>query len=192
MSSEHFRVSYPARSAQRDVEGALRALEAARAEVLRRLDAASLSAAPLAPSNELFVHATTGDFTAATGQPAWVAATTRGRRVESQPLEVLRRRRVLDSTLRHEFVHVAAEALSRGRAPRWLVEGLAVHVAGEGRLFARDAPKRKPALEEIERGLERPGSPREMRALYAAAYGEVRALIEREGEAGVWRRVARG
>jgi hypothetical protein len=192
MSSEHFRVSYPAGAARRDVEAALGALEAARAEVLRRLDAASVSGSMLTTTTELFVHETTGDFTSATREPASVAATTRGRRIESQPLETLRRRRALETTLRHEFVHVAAEALSRGRAPRWLVEGLAIHVAGEGRRFARAATKRKPSVEEIERGLEHPGSAQQMRELYAAAYAEVSNLIRREGEAAIWRRVVLG
>lgn len=192
MSSEHFRVSYPAGAARRDVEAALGALEAARAEVLRRLDAASVSGSMLTTTTELFVHETTGDFTSATGEPASVAATTRGRRIESQPLETLRRRRALETTLRHEYVHVAAEALSRGRAPRWLVEGLAIHVAGEGRRFAGAATKRRPSVEEIERGLEHPASAQQMRELYAAAYAKVSDLIRREGEAAVWRRVARG
>ncbi len=186
-------MSYPSRLARRDVAAALGALEAARADLLRRLEAASVNASALAGTTELYVHDTTGDFTSATGQPAWVAATTRVRRIESQPLDLLRRRRVLETTLRHEFVHVAAEALSRGRAPRWLVEGLAIYVAGEGRLLAGERQsKRKPTLEEIERGLERTGSAREMRELYAAAYSEVLAVIKRESEAGVWRRVARG
>lgn len=192
LSSEHFRVSFPARAARGEVEGALDVLEAARADVVRRLDAASVSAAPLGFTAELFVHETTGEFVGATGEAVWVAAVTRGRRVESQPLETLRRRRVLSTTLRHEFVHVAAEALSRGRAPRWLVEGLAVHVAGEGRLVVGNAPRRKLTVEEIERGLERPGSQREQRELYAAAYAEVLAIVRREGESAVWRRLARG
>jgi hypothetical protein len=34
-------------------------------------------------------------------------------------------------------------------------------------------------------------TPEAMRTLYAAAYGEVRRLIQKEGEANVWRRVAR-
>ena len=192
MSGEHFRVSYPAGAARRDVEAALGALEAGRAEVLRRLDAASVSGSMLTTTTELFVHETTGDFTSATGEPASVAATTRGRRIESQPLQTLRRRRALETTLRHEFVHVAAEALSRGRAPRWLVEGLAIHVAGEGRRFARFAAQRRPSIEEIERGLEQTASKQAMRELYAAAYAAVSELIRREGEGAVWRRVARG
>jgi hypothetical protein len=40
--------------------------------------------------------------------------------------------------------------------------------------------------------LEQPAaSAAEMRALYAAAFREVNALIRAEGEANVWRRVAR-
>jgi stage II sporulation protein D len=185
LSSEHFRVSYPARVARREVESALRTLEAAHADLSRRLENASLGGVPTV---EVFIHETTGDFVGATGQPAWVAASTEGRRIELQPLDVLRRRGVLATTLRHEFVHAALEALGRGRAPRWLVEGLAVYAAGEGPQLARSAPRQKISPDELERMLARPGSPQEMRALYAAAYREVGELIRREGEASVWRR----
>ena len=181
-------MSYPSRTARGDVESVLRALEAAHAELSRRFERASLNA-PTA-TTEVFIHETTGDFVGATGQPAWVAAATTGRRIELQPVEILRRRGVLDATLRHEFVHAALEVVG-GHAPLWLVEGLAVFVAGEGAALARDAPKKKIALEELERRLARPASPQDMRALYAAAYAEVNALIQRDGEASVWRRAAR-
>ena len=98
---------------------------------------------------------------------------------------------MLASTLRHEFVHAAIEALGGGRAPLWLVEGLAAYVAGEGAALARSAPKERMTTEELERRLARPASQAEMRSLYAAAYSEVSALIRREGESAVWRRVAR-
>jgi stage II sporulation protein D len=189
LASEHFRVSYPARTDRREVEGLLRTLEAAYADVQRRLVRASLGASP--PDTEVFVYETTGDFVGATGQPAWVAAVTEGRRIELQPLEALRRRGVLLTTPRHEFVHAALEALGRGRAPRWLVEGLAAHVAGEGPSLARSAPQERVSTDELERRLARPGSPEEMRALYAAAYAEVSALVRREGEPAVWRRAVR-
>ena len=114
-----------------------------------------------------------------------------GHRIELQPVALLRQRGVLTTTLRHEFVHAALEASGGARAPLWLVEGLAVYVAGEGPTLARNAPKKKLALEELERRLAQPTSPQEMRSLYAAAYTEVSALIRREGEASVWRRAAR-
>jgi len=189
LSSEHFRLTYPAGVARGEAEQALRALEAAHADLSRRLARASAGgAAPDAV--EVFAHATTGDFVGATGQPAWVAAVTSGRRVDLQPLGTLRRRGVLASVLRHELVHVACEALGRGRAPRWLVEGLAAHFAGEGASLTRASGPLRLPLEELERRLARPGSAAEMRALYAAAYREAAALIRREGEAGAWRRVA--
>jgi hypothetical protein len=190
-------VSYPARSAstsRREVEGALASLEAARADVRGRLAAASL-AMPALGVLEVMVHETTGDFTGATGQPAWVAATTttRGaRRIELQPLATLRRRGVLAPTLRHEYAHAVVAALSRSRAPLWLTEGLAAHVANEGAQLTRAESKQKLSLAELEKRLGQPAaSAAEMRALYAAAFREVSALIRAEGEANVWRRVAR-
>lgn len=191
LSGEHFRVSYPPRVARREVVAMLGTLEGARRDVLGRLEGAGVNTAGLG-TTEVYIHETTGDFTASTGQPAWVAAATVGRRIESQPTEVLRRRGVLSTTLRHEFVHVALETLGRGRAPLWLLEGLAAHVAGEGFMLARSAGKRRLSVEEIERGLAHPASSEETRGLYAAALSEVVALIRREGEPAVWRRAVRG
>ena len=191
LSSENFRVSYPAKSSRREVEGVLRALESARADLSARLSAASLNAGRL-PNTEVFVHGSTGDFVGSTGQAHWVAAVTRGRRIETQPLDVLRRRGVLERVLRHEYAHVVLESLGRGRAPRWLVEGLAIHFAGEAATLARAEPKTTTSLEELDRRLASPATSAEMRALYAAAYREVAALIRREGEAGAWRRALRG
>ena len=164
----------------------MRALEAARADVLRRWEGARL------PGRiEVFVHETTGDFVGATGQPAWAGGATRGSRIDLQPLEVLRRRGVLATTARHELVHAAIESAGGGRAPRWLAEGLAIHAAGEGGLYARTSAKSSLTVDEIERGLASPSSQAEMRLLYAAAHREVLALIRREGERAVWRRAMR-
>ena len=189
LRSEHFRVSYPARTARAEVEALLRTLEAAYADVSGRLERAGAGAR--VPSTEVVVYETTGEFVGATGRPAWVAAVTERGRISFQPLAVLRRRGVLTTTPRHEFVHAALEAAGTGRAPLWLVEGLAAHVAGEGRALASALPRKRLTIEEVERGLAGDPSAQEMRALYASAYAEVSALVRREGEAAVWRRALR-
>lgn len=189
LTSEHFQLSYPASTPEREAESVLRMLEAARSDVLRRVSAASLSFDGLQRLN-VIVHLTTGDFVSATGQPFWAAGATKGRRIELQPIDLLRRRGVLPTTLRHEYAHAVIETLGRGRAPRWLAEGLAIHVAGEGSMFARFENKEKLSTDVLEQRLTRPASAEDMRALYAAAYRHVRALISSEGETSVWRRVA--
>ncbi|HEX8723247.1 MAG TPA: SpoIID/LytB domain-containing protein [Pyrinomonadaceae bacterium] len=189
LRSEHFRLSCPARVARRDAEGLLRSLEAWRADVVRRLERAGVGGG--LPDIEVFVHETTGDFVGATGQPAWVAGSTEGRRVDLQPLDVLRRRGVLGTAPRHELIHAALGAAGAGRAPRWLAEGLCAYAAGEGPSLSRRATGERIPADELERRLARPGSAEEMRALYAAAYREVSALIRREGEPAVWRRALR-
>ncbi len=187
--SEHFRVSHPARVGRGEVESLLRTLEAAYADLARRLERAGVGVA--VPDVGVTVYETTGDFAGATGRPAWVAGVTEGKRISLQPLEVLRRRGVLTTTPRHEFVHAALEAIGARRAPLWLVEGLAAHFAGEGRALGRATTGERLSIEELERRLARPASAAEMRALYAAAYAEVSALIRREGEPAAWRRALR-
>jgi hypothetical protein len=188
LSSEHFRVSYPARVAQRHVEGVLKTLESTRSDLLRRISSAGLSIGEF-PALEIFINDTTGDFVGRTGQPWWAAAATKGKRIELQPIEVLKRRGVLETTLRHEMVHPLIDELSHGRAPRWLAEGMALYVAGEGPLIARYAPSSKMSLEEMEQNLAKSLSVQETRTAYAAAYGEVKRLVEKEGEARVWLRL---
>jgi stage II sporulation protein D len=192
LSSAHFRVNYSARSesvGRRAAEKVLSTLEEARIDLARRLDDANVSQ-PALPTLEVNAHETTADFVAATGYPAWIAAATRGTRVEMQPFAALERRGVLKQTLRHEYAHAVIDALSHGHAPRWLSEGLAAHFAGEGAVLARYEPAKKIPLDELERRLDEPGEASQMRALYAAAYAEVRALARTGGESGVWRRVA--
>ncbi len=189
LSSEHFRAIYPAKTDRRSIENMLRTFESARADLLRRLEEASLLLAEPGPF-EVVVHATTADFIAATGQSGWAAGATRGRRIELQPLGLLRRRGVLNATLRHEMAHAVIEVLSGGHAPRWMAEGLAIHVAGEASTLPRIENKSRLSREDLERKLMRSSSAPGSRKLYAMAYHEIRAMIEVEGEAKVWRRVA--
>jgi hypothetical protein len=145
------------------------------------------------PVLEVVLNETTGDFVGRTGLPIWAAAATRGNKIELQPIETLKRRRILETTLRHELVHTMVDLVSHGRAPRWLAEGFALHLAGEGPLVSRYAPHKRMTIAEIDKQLGNSTSPvsaNEMRTVYAAAYGEVRRLVRSEGEASVWKRLA--
>ena len=189
ISSEHFRVTYPAAVDRREANQVLTTLEIARTDFLGRANAASVSLGGL-PSLEIHLNESTGDFTARTGQPWWAAAATRGNRIELQPVALLKRRGVLTNTLRHELAHVVIDAVSHNQAPRWLEEGFALHLAGEGPTISRYQRRRALSTEDIEKRLERPGSQEEMRALYADAYRAVVDLIRTDGEASVWKKVA--
>jgi hypothetical protein len=190
LSSSKFRARYSARVERRDVESVLRTLEEVSVEVAHRTETASVRAQVPAPLN-VVIHDTTGDFVASTGQPWWAAAVTHDNLIELQPLEILRSRGVLDQTLRHEYAHTVIEMLSHGKAPRWLAEGFAAHIAGEGAMLMKEKSIEQLSTDELERRLTQPGSAEDMRILYAAAYREVSAMIRADGEASVWRRLAR-
>jgi stage II sporulation protein D len=190
LSSSHFRITFPATTRKHDVEALLRGFEDARSDILRRLNRASLQL-NRQNLNTVVVHTTTQDFMASTGHPWWVAGVTRGFRTELQPLNILRRRGILATTIRHEYSHSVIHSLGGSGTPRWLAEGLSAFVAGEGKLLKRFEPAVLPSESELEKNLENPRSSTEMRSLYAAAYRHVRKLIDKEGEPAVWCRVAK-
>jgi hypothetical protein len=188
IASEHFRLSYPANLEKREVEEVLRILEIAQNDLAQRLHAASVNLTQT-PMTEVTLHHSTGDFVTITGQPAWVAGATRGRTIHLQPLPTLRKRGILQTTLRHELTHAALERLSHNRTPRWLSEGLAIHFAGEGRFYPKTSEKI--ATNELETKLAAPSSPAEMRILYATAYRAVQTLMQAQGEAKVWQKATK-
>jgi SpoIID/LytB domain protein len=188
ISSEHFRVTYPADVDRRDADAVLNTLETARADFLHR--AASASTSVHVPTLEIRLNESTGDFTSRSGQPWWAAAATKGNRIELQPVGLLKRRGVLTSTLRHELAHAVFDVLSHDRAPRWIEEGFAIYLAGEGQMISRYARRRALSLDELEQRLERPTSQIDMRANYADAYAKVVEMIRVGGEASVWKKLA--
>ena len=188
LSSEDFRINYPDNIERREVERLLSLAQSTRKSLLARATSAGLNAR--LPSLEIFINETTGDFVGRTGQPPWAAAATKNNRIELQPLATLQRRRILETTVRHELVHSLVDELGKGRSPRWLAEGLAIHFAQEGPMVSRYQPRHKLTVQEIEQTLASPQSADDMRSAYAAAYNEVRRLIRTEGETSVWRRVA--
>ena len=188
ISSEHFRLTYSPDVDRRQADQVLNTLESARSDFSRRAAAASISA--YIPTLDIRLNESTGDFTSRTGQPWWAAAATKGNRIELQPFGLLNRRGVLTTTLRHELAHVFIDAVSRNRSERWLEEGFAIYLAGEGRLFENHVRRGAMATDELERSLEHPRSQAEMRALYGQAYLNVNQLVRTQGEASVWKKLA--
>lgn len=116
--------------------GRARQIQAAAERALRQM-ASKLGVVPPAAVDLVF-HATVEAFRRETGQPWWTSARTRGSRIDLLPPGVLDERRILEPTLRHEFVHLLSEPLLSDRA-LWVREGLAVVMAGELRDAAADA-----------------------------------------------------
>src|SRR6185369_16933922 len=129
--SAHFSVVHPRTMDARDTGYVLDLLEHNRADLLARVSNAGIDT-HLA-NLDLIFNASTGDFVARTGMPSWAAAATDKNKIELQPLPLLKQRRILESTLRHELAHAVIDTL--GNSPRWLAEGMAIYLAGEGKLL---------------------------------------------------------
>ena len=117
-----------------------------------------------------------------TGQPGWVAATTRGQTVRLQPLADLRKRSILESTLRHEFFHLLIEPRARPSTPLWFREGLVLYLSEPSKSNSPAATLSDKEMEEI---LRNPGTRERQEKAYAAARARVASLIQRNGKSAV-------
>ena len=141
----------------------------------RELAAAAARLHVAAPDGiELRVYPDLDSFRNATGEPGWVAARTDGRRVHLQPVAVLESRGALESTVRHEMLHVVVESRAAPGLPVWFREGLVEYLAG-----------RKGTTAGARSELRQRADPAEARLAYDQAAGDVAALVARYGEAAV-------
>ncbi|HYG98252.1 MAG TPA: SpoIID/LytB domain-containing protein [Terriglobales bacterium] len=126
------------------------------------------------------IYATTAMFRDATGEPGWVAASTRAGTIRLQPVAVLRRRGQLESSLRHEFFHLLIETHARAGLPLWFREGLVLYLTGE----TTPAPRRltPDALERTLSGRENASA---LRDAYAQAAAQVADAVRTYGERAV-------
>lgn len=122
------------------------------------------------------VYPTTAIYRDATGEPGWVAASTRGNVIRLQPVATLQRTGALDSTLRHEFLHMLIESQARPDTPLWLREGLSIYLTNPNAA--------KPAHVDVialERRLHTLRIEAEMRAAYRECGAAVAEAVQKNG-----------
>jgi stage II sporulation protein D len=90
---------------------------------------AQRTAWPIPSRLEIGAYPDLDAFRNTTGEPGSVAGYTSGRRIHLQPLQVLRSRGTLESTLRHELAHAIIESQSTTGLPLWFREGLASYLS---------------------------------------------------------------
>ncbi len=127
----------------------------------------------------LQVFATLDSYRDTTGQPGWVAASTRGKTIRLQPIAELQKRAIVESTLRHEVFHVLVEEKAKAATPLWFREGIVLflsnpNAAGTTAVGMTD--------EQIEAVLRRPQNRDEVQKAYVAAQSRVTALVQEHGK----------
>lgn len=119
-------------------------------------------------------YPTVSIFRDSTGEPGWVAASTRGERIRLEPLSVLGPR--LAATLRHELLHMMIEGAATNQTPLWFREGLVVYLGDD--VHAAPAPL---TPQQIDDAIAARRSQAEVQSAYAAAAALVGSLERRYG-----------
>ncbi|MEW6542173.1 MAG: hypothetical protein AB1411_01030 [Nitrospirota bacterium] len=122
------------------------------------------------------------EFRSVTASPGWAGALFDGV-LHLSTDEAGRASSLGRAALRHEYAHAAVHRLSRGRAPAWLSEGLALHCEGGEASRGMRRPSGEGAKEPLRllhgNFLER--APDAARVAYAESYGATAELIRRYG-----------
>ena len=130
----------------------------------------------------LQVFSTLDNYRNTTGQPGWVAASTRGQTIRLQPLADLRGRLVLDSTLRHELYHLLVETHAARNIPLWFREGLPLYLAGTA---VPDGAPASRTIDQVEQILKHGDTRENTQKAYVAAQKIVAGLIQQHGKQSV-------
>jgi stage II sporulation protein D len=146
---------------------------------------------------QLKVFATMDAYRDQTGQPGWVAASTRGHVIRLQPLATLKSKGALESTLRHELLHLLVEERARAGTPVWFREGLVLYLSshsfdGAAQAAGNYATGDSMTLAQMETILEKSQKRDEVEKAYAAARARVASLVREHGKATVLGWLSRG
>ena len=157
--------------------------DAAFAPALARALAGAESRSGLTPRAVITVrtYRSTPDFRDATLAPGWVAAFTEGDLIAVQPLRILLTRKLLASTLCHEFLHALVEEQATAQPPLWLREGLVEAWSGEASGTKRPAL----TLDSVNGKLAHATNEAESEAAHRAAGWYAQQLLDRFGRAQV-------
>ena len=114
----------------------------------------------------LQIYSTIEKYRDETGEPGWIAASTRIHTIRLQPIALLKSKSILESALRHELYHLLIESKSRAGIPLWFREGLALYLASP-----RSSESATPEMSDqiLEAHLLHPASRDEMERAYAVA-----------------------
>jgi stage II sporulation protein D len=144
-----------------------------------RFQAAQVSGINATPPIVVRSFASTTAFREGTLAPGWVAAFTEGQWIGAQPLVTLAARRLLDSTMRHEFVHALVEYEAGANASLWLREGLAEAWSEDGTRTAITVPTMK--LDAVDAALAHAANEKQSQAAHRAARWYATHALDRYG-----------
>jgi stage II sporulation protein D len=131
---------------------------------------------------QLQVYPTLDSYRDTTGQPGWVAASTRGKTIRLQPLAELRKRSIVETTLRHELFHVLVEVKAKAATPLWFREGVVLFLSNPDAVMTAAAEMTDAQIEAV---LRQPRNRDEVQRAYGAAQRRVAVLVEEHGRATV-------
>ncbi len=128
----------------------------------------------------LKVYGTIAEFRNSTGEPGWVAASTRGRTIQLQPADLLRDAGTLESTIHHELMHMLIESYARPGTPQWFREGMVLYLTTPNRAVTMSSHTTD--LVALENSLHAPQSEQDLRRSYAEAEDCVAQLAQQHGK----------
>jgi stage II sporulation protein D len=144
---------------------------------------------------QLKVYPTMDAYRDQTGQPGWVAASTRGHLIRLQPLATLKSKDVLESTLRHELLHLLIEEKARAGTSVWFREGLVLYLSSAPGTAAPNGTQTTAdsmTMDQIETILEHSQKRDEVEKAYAASRARVATLVREHSKDTVLGWLSRG